>query len=79
MVEYMKFSFKTNKLKEQSTGTNIKHCITYHFIVVTITECTYFATSGLQWTGDRWLLRTEDKEERKKMLILQKQVVTTGH
>lgn len=37
----------------------------------------YFTTSGLQWAEERWLLtgETQDKGE----LMLQRQVVTTGH
>lgn len=40
-------------------------------------KVTHFTTSGLQRTGERWLLK--EKQEEEAELLLQKQVVTTGH
>lgn len=34
-----------------------------HATMVTVIKWTYFTTSGLQWTGERWLLKEKQDDK----------------
>lgn len=52
-------------VKKELSFKNWWHNYASHRMRAAVIKCTYVATSGLQWTGERWLLR--EKQERKKV------------
>lgn len=72
-TEHGKFDLISNHFNNSRTW---QHYTAFHATMDSVMKSAYFTTSGLQWTGERWLLKEKQAGRR---LLRQKQVVTTGH